>query len=346
MAATGHSLLAAHRRHSRRILATVWILAIAYPFIAPNDYLQSLGVTFFLNLMLIASLNLVMGWTGQASLAHASFYGLGAYASGVLNVRYGLSPWLGSVVAVALVAAVAAFIGATTLRLRGPYVAMGTLGFSGIITVLFVELVPITGGPNGLSAIAPYPFFGIDLDTAMRFYWLAWIVSALVMWGFLNLYESAQGRALRAIAGSEIGANSLGVNTFAYKTVAFVLGAGVAGLAGALYVHFNMYASPETFGFSTSVLLVVMVAVGGTGLFWGPLFGAAVYTVVPELLRRYQDIELFVFGACMILVLLFMPGGIAGFANRLGWKKPRPAPAKASVPQATTKEAADGAPGY
>lgn len=345
--------LGAQLRRGRRVLAVVWLLAIAFPFIAPNDYMQSLGAFFFLNLLLIAGLNLVMGWTGQTSLAHASFYGLGAYASGVLNVRYGISPWIGTVAAIVLVAAVAAFVGAATLRLRGPYVAMGTLGFSGIITVMFVELVPITGGPNGLSAIEPYTFFGTDLDNAMRFYWLAWLVAGMVMWCLLNLYESAQGRALRAIEGSEIGANTLGVNTFAYKVVAFVLAAAIAGLAGAMYAHFNMFASPETFGFSTSVLLVVMVAVGGTGLFWGPLYGAAIYTVVPELLRRYQDIELFAFGACMILVLLFMPSGIAGFVSRIArrWRsQPSPQPAgrqAVPMPSAPAKmEAADGAPRY
>jgi branched-chain amino acid transport system permease protein len=167
------------------------------------------------------------------------------------------------------------------------------------------------------------------------------------MWLLLNLYLSAQGRALRAIEGSEIGANTLGVHTFAYKVVAFTLSAALAGLAGALYAHFNLFASPETFGFGTSVLLVVMVALGGSGLYWGPFFGAVIFTAVPELLRKFQDVELLVFGLCMILVLLFFPGGIASLIGRRSPSQPHTPPANPSAPSPHTpaQEHGNGAAG-
>jgi branched-chain amino acid transport system permease protein len=262
-------------------------------------------------------------------------------------VRLGISPWWGTAAAALVVGAAAYLIGLATLRLRGPYLSMGTLGFSGILSVLFVELVPLTGGPNGLSGITPYALFGIDLDTPARFFWLAWGVTAVVMWLLLNLYLSAQGRALRAIEGSEIGANTLGVHTLAYKVVAFTLSAALAGLAGALYAHFNLFASPETFGFGTSVLLVVMVALGGSGLYWGPFFGAVIFTAVPELLRKFQDVELLVFGMCMIAVLLFFPGGIASLIGHRSPPKPRTAPADHSAPppSQSAQEHGDGAAG-
>lgn len=279
--------------------------------VAPNDYVLSLGVHFYINLILIASLNVIMGWTGQVSLAHAAFYGLGAYVSGVLNTRWDISPWLGTIAAILVVGGAAAFIGWATLRLRGPYLSMGTLGFSGILSVLFVELVPLTGGPNGLAGIAPYEVFGYALDTPGRFFWFAWLMGAMVMWCLINLFCSVSGRSLRAIEGSEIGANTLGVNTFRAKVVAFSVSASMAGLAGAMYAHFNQFASPETFGFFASVLMVVMVALGGSGSLWGPMFGAVVLTVVPELLRHFQDAELLIFGIGMIIVLLYIPGGIS-----------------------------------
>jgi len=329
MAAASTSLLAARQARSRRALVGVWVLAMAWPFVAPNDYLMSLGVYFFIHLMLVASLNVIMGWTGQVSLAHAAFYGLGAYTSGVLNTKYGVSPWWGMCAAIVLVAAVAALIGLATLRLRGPYLSMGTLGFSGILSVLFVELVGLTGGPNGLAGIAPFSLFGWELDTPTRFYWLVWLVGAVVMWLLLNLFGSVPGRALRAIAGGEVGANALGVDTFLFKVAAFSLSAAIAGLAGSMYAHFNQFASPETFGFFASVLLVVMVALGGTGRYWGPFYGAAIFTVVPELLRQYQDAELLVFGVCMILVLLYFPGGLSGVAGQLVARaEPRSGPGK------------------
>lgn len=341
-----HSAGVSGKARSRRALVIVWLLAMAWPLVAPNEYVLSLGIYFFLHLILIASLNMIMGWAGQVSLAHAAFYGLGAYVSGVLNTKYGISPWLGSLAAILAVGLVAAFIGLTTLRLRGPYLSMGTLGFSGILSVLFVELVPLTGGPNGLAGIAPYSLFGWELDTPARFFWLAWAVSAVLMWLLLNLFASVPGRALRAIAGSEIGANTLGVDTFMYKVIAFSLSAAMAGLAGAMYAHFNLFASPETFGFASSVLLVVMVALGGAGRYWGPFFGAAIFTVVPELLRRFPDVELLVFGLCMIAVLLYFPGGIAGLPGQLRQRaKPRNAFKTAKAASSPTVEAADGTAG-
>jgi branched-chain amino acid transport system permease protein len=350
-AARNDSPLGGKLARSRRGLIVIWAIAIVWPFVAPNDYLLSLGIYFFINLILIASLNLIMGWTGQVSLAHAAFYGLGAYVSGVLNTRYGISPWLGTAAAIVVVGAVAALIGLATLRLRGPYLSMGTLGFSGILSVLFVELVSLTGGPNGLAGISPYALFGFELDSPARFYWLVWGVAAVVMWLLLNLFGSVPGRALRAIAGSEIGANTLGVDTFLYKVIAFSLSAGLAGLAGAMYAHFNLFASPETFGFFASVLLVVMVALGGTGLYWGPFYGAAVFTVVPELLRQFQDVELLVFGLCMVVVLLYFPGGLAGVAGHLKRRR-KPLAAASRAPEKTAPrpsnsavEAADGSAG-
>jgi branched-chain amino acid transport system permease protein len=320
---TPHGTGTSRLKRNRWMLILIWSLTMLWPLVAPNDYVLSLGVYFFINLILIASLNVIMGWTGQVSLAHAAFYGLGAYVSGVLNTRWDISPWLGTIAAMAGVGSVALFVGWSTLRLRGPYLSMGTLGFSGILSVLFVELVSLTGGPNGLAGIAPYEVFGYSLDTPGRFFWLAWLVGALVMWCLINLYYSVSGRSLRAIEGSEIGANTLGVNTFRAKVLAFTLSACMAGLAGAMYGHFNQFASPETFGFFASVLMVVMVALGGVGSLWGPLFGAAVLTMVPELLRRFQDAELLIFGVCMILVLLYLPGGIASVGKRLNLKRQR-----------------------
>jgi branched-chain amino acid transport system permease protein len=214
---------------------------------------------------------------------------------------------------------------------------MGTLGFNAILTVLFNELVPLTGGPNGLAGIAPFGLFGFELDTPLRFFFVAWLLAGVVMLLILNLVAGRIGRGLRAISGSEIAAGALGIDTFRFKVAAFSLSAGFAGLAGAMYAHFNMYASPETFSFFTSVLLVVMVALGGWGSYWGPVFGALIYTAMPELLRKFQDAELFLFGLCMIIVLLYLPGGIAALLTR------RRAAASAPSRTPAPKEARDGA---
>ncbi|MGO4392361.1 branched-chain amino acid ABC transporter permease [Variovorax sp. M-6] len=316
------------RERSLRIrhVAVVWILFAAWPLVAGNDYVLSLGIFFFINLLLLGGLNLVMGYGGQISLCQAGFFGLGAYLSGVLSVRWGVPPAIGALAAMAGAALSAFVIGLPALRLRGHYLSMATLGFNAILSVLFNELVSVTGGPNGLSGVPPIALFGFAFDTPARFFWLAWLGGLAVMLLVASLLASRAGRALRAVSGSEVAADSMGIDPFRSKLAAFMASAVAAGLAGALYVHFNQYASPETFSFSASVLLVVMVAIGGWGRYWGPLFGAAVFTAVPELLRRIQDAELLVFGAGMVVVLLFLPGGIASLAARLGRRRKTAAP--------------------
>lgn len=296
----------------------LWLLMLAWPFVAPNDYILSLGVVFLINLILVASLNLAMGYAGLISLCHGAFFGLGAYISGVLSAKYGVSPWFGIFAGTLGTAAAAFVIAIPTLRLRGHYLAMGTLGFNAIIGVLFVELVPLTGGPNGLIGIEPFGISGFWLDTPGRFFFLSWAIGFVVMFFVLNLVSGPIGRNLRAVAGSEAVADTLGIDTVRLKIALFSLSAALAGLAGVLYAHFNLFASPETFGVFTSVLILVMVALGGAGTFWGPFFGALIFTAVPELLRSLQDAELLIFGLCMIVVLLYFPGGIAKAINVRG----------------------------
>lgn len=308
-----------------RLFAVIWALLLLFPLVAPNSYVIGLGVIFCINAVLIGSLNMLMGFSGQISLSHGAFYGLGAYASGVLSARYGLSPWLGLPAAMLLSAAAALVIGLPALRLRGHYLAMATLGFNAIMTVLFYELVPLTGGADGLSGIPAISLFGLSLGTDFRFFYFAWAVAGVVLLLLLNLIDSRVGRALRALSTSELAANSMGVDTYRYKLQVFVLTAVMAAVAGVLFAHFNNFVTPESFGYFGSVLMVVMVAVGGTGQFWGGVLGALMLSVLPELLRSIDGLaatlkihidasaaEILVFGLSMILVLLFFPRGLAG----------------------------------
>jgi branched-chain amino acid transport system permease protein len=292
-------------------LVLLWLVLLAVPFVAPNAYVVSLANVALINVILIASLNLLMGFGGQISLGHAGFFGLGAYASGIINVKLGLSPWFG-LPAAALVASLAALlIGIPALRLRGPYLSMATLGFNAILVVMFNRLIDLTGGPNGLLGVRPFSFASISLNSEVRAFPLVWLVSLLVMVAILNLLRSRTGRALRAVATNELGADAVGIDSFNTKLLFFVVTAGMAGIAGSLYVHINQYASPETFDISAAILLVVMVALGGSGTYWGPVTGALILTVVPQVLLDYEDAELMLFGLGMLIVLILFPGGLA-----------------------------------
>jgi branched-chain amino acid transport system permease protein len=299
-----------------RILVLVWLLLLAWPALAPNDYLLSLGSSFFINLLLVASLHLLVGYAGQISLAHAAFFGLGAYASGILSVRLGWSPWLTTGLAMVVCWATAILVGMPTLRLRGHYLAMATLGLNVISSVLFVGLVALTGGPNGLIGIPGYTLGSVDFGEVGKFYLLAWLVTGVVMLGLWYLQSSRTGRALRAIGASDIAAGCMGIPVFRHKLLVFALSAAIAGLAGAMYAHQNNFVSPDTFGFFTSVLLLVMVAIGGFGQYAGPFVGALLYTALPELMRAWQDVELLLFGLAMIVVVGFVPGGVAIWLRR------------------------------
>ena len=300
-----------------RYVVLVWALFLLFPLVAPNAYLVSLANLFLINVILVASLNLLMGYGGQISLGHAGFFGFGAYASGVLSVKLGVSPWIGLGAAAILTALSAVVIGLPALRLRGLYLSMATMGWNAILVVLFNRFVDITGGPNGLLGVKPFNFFGMRLDADARQFPLVWIVSLVTMLVILNVLDSRFGRALRATATNELGADALGIDSFGVKLRIFVLSAAMAGVAGSLYVHVNQFASPETFGVANSILLLVMVAIGGSGRFWGTVFGALILTAVPPLLLDYEDIELLLFGLALLLVLMFVPSGLAGAAQAL-----------------------------
>jgi len=289
-----------------------WLVLLPVPLVASNDYLVSLANAALINLILIASLNLLMGFGGQISLGHAGFFGLGAYASGILNARWGISAWLGLPFGVIVASLAALLIGIPALRLRGLYLSMATLGFNSILFVLFNRLVGLTGGPNGLLGVQPFSLFGWPLDNEVKAFPLIWLLTLLVMLSIRHLLQSRNGRALRAVATNEMGADAVGINSFRTKLLFFVLAAAMAGVAGSLYVHTNQYASPETFDISNSILLVVMVALGGSGTYWGPVAGALILTVVPQLLLDYEDAELMLFGLGMLIVLIAFPAGLAG----------------------------------
>ncbi len=306
---------AQHRDY--RIFAIVWTLLLLFPLAAPNNFILNLGIAWFISLILAASLNLLMGYAGQISLSHAAFYGLGAYASGVLSAKFAVSPWLGLFASIGLTGLAAFLIGWPSLKLRGHYLAMATLGFNVIMSVLFVELRGLTGGPNGLVGVPSLSIFGREIGADLRFYYFAWFVVGLMMLLVLNLVDSRMGRALRALSSSELAASANGIDVHAVKLGVFVISAMMAGIAGFLFVHLNNFASPENFDFVASVMLLVVVALGGTGTYWGPFLGALVHVVLPEALRAFSDFETLVYGISLVLVLLFFPAGLSGAVARL-----------------------------
>jgi branched-chain amino acid transport system permease protein len=287
------------------------------PLALPNEYYLTVLIVAGFNAILTLGLNLLMGYAGQISLGHAAFFGISAYATGILTATWRWPVPAGVAAGIGLVVLVAAAIAVPTLRLKGHYLAMGTLGFGLIVYIVLNEATGLTGGPSGFSGIPKLAVLGRVAASDRAYYYVVWATLLLLFLLAQNLVRSRLGRALRAIHTSETAAAVLGVDTERYKIGVFILSAFYAAVAGALYAHYVTFVSPGSFGFHASVQFVTMVVVGGMASLWGAVAGAVVLTALPEALRAIEDYDILVYGAMLILCMMFLPGGLAEGVERV-----------------------------
>jgi branched-chain amino acid transport system permease protein len=281
-------------------------------FVRTTYYLFVMNV-IGLNIIVVVGLNLFIGYAGQISLGHAAFYGIGAYTSAILTTTYGFHPWIAMALAMGLTGSFACLIGIPTLRLRGSYLVMATLGFNIIIHIIMVQWETVTNGPDGVPGIPYLTIGGFAFDTDAKFYYLVWLFAFLTILVSLNLVNSRVGRALRALHSSEVAANTLGINTDKYKIKVFVLSAMFTSLAGSLYAHYLTFISPKTFDMFYSIKVVIMVIVGGLGSIWGALFGCALFTMLSEFLSSISEtLNIISYGLILMLIMMVLPEGVIG----------------------------------
>ena len=302
--------------HRLGVVALAAGLAIL-PLGLPNDYYLTVLIVAGFHTIVTMGLNLLMGYAGQVSLGHAAFYGIAAYTTGILTAKFHWPVAAGIAAGIALVLVVAAGIAVPTLRLRGHYLAMGTLGFGVIVYIVLNEATGLTGGPSGLTGIPKLTIAGFPVATDLGFYYVVWGTALLLFLLAQNLVRSRLGRALRAIHTSETAAAVLGVDTERYKIGVFILSALYAAVAGALYAHYVSFVSPGSFGFHASIQFVTMVVLGGMGSLWGAVAGAVFLTALPEVLRAIEDYDILLYGGLLILCMIFLPGGLAEGTERL-----------------------------
>jgi len=305
-------------------LAAFFGVLMLAPALLPNNYYLTILILGCLHAMNAVGLCLLVGHAGQISLGHAGFYGLGAYATSYLSATVGLSVGLSMLAGVGLTVLVAILVGLPSLKLKGHYLAMATLGFGIILSILFTETVDITGGPSGFVGIPRLSLFGWELRKDVTLFRALAVILCIFVWLSFNLLHSRVGRALRALHTSERAAEAMGVDIARYKLLVFVLSAAFSGFAGVLYAHYLTFIAPSSFGFMFSVELIVMVVLGGMVSVPGAIFGAFFVTVLPEFLRAFENIEILLFGAILVLCMMFLPDGMAGGWNRLlRWGKAR-----------------------
>ncbi|MBN1458270.1 MAG: branched-chain amino acid ABC transporter permease [Armatimonadetes bacterium] len=286
------------------------VIAAILPLVLPGDYAIHLATVIGINTIVVLGLNLLMGYAGQVSLGQAAFVGIGAYASGILTIKLGLSPWIALAAGVTLTSATGFIVGVPLLKLRGHYLAMGTLGFGMIVQIVLTQWESLTEGTIGIMSIPPLTVAGFPFKSELSFYYLVAFSVILSMSLAANIIDSRVGRAMRAVHGSEVAAETSGVDTARYKLQVFVLSAAMAGYAGSLYAHHATYIHPGTFGFHQSIQLVVMAVLGGMASIWGAVFGAGAVTLIAENLRAFQEFSTIVFGGVLIIIMIFMPAGL------------------------------------
>lgn len=299
--------------NKKKLLIISGILLMVLPFILQSSYLQHVAIMMGIFIVLASSLNLIIGFTGMFSLAHAAFYGIGAYTSALLAINLDLPFWITMPAAGIMAGLFGALIGLATLRLRETFLVFGTLAFGEIVRIIIMNWISLTRGPMGIPGIPVPRIFGFPLRNYVYYYYLVLVFTVVSVILISRIYNSKVGRAFVAIREDEIGASTMGVYIFKYKVLAFTIGCTFAGLAGAFYAHFVRFISADQFGASESFAILTMVALGGTGSIAGPVVGAAILLLFPEVFRFLAEYRMVVYGLTLILVMMFKPEGIAGF---------------------------------
>ena len=293
------------------LVILVAILFIILPFII-NAYWVDVLFFFGVYALLGLSLNIVLGEVGLFDLGHMGFMAIGAYTTAILNTTFGIPIIILLPVSAITAGAFAWLVCSPIIHLRGDYLCIVTIGMGEIVRLtLNNNPFGITGGPNGVFGI-DFPSLGniFVVDNSTKFYYYIWLIVGLTIIGLVNLQRSRIGRAWNYIREDEIAAESTGIDVRSYKLLAFVLGAGLAGVAGNVYATKLMMVSPESFNFMESCLLFCIVLIGGMGSIPGVLIGAAAVSLFPEFFRTFAQYRMLIFGTAMVAMMVFRPGGI------------------------------------
>lgn len=319
------------------LLGLAILVLLVFPQVAPNRYIVHIVNMAGLYILLSLGLNIAMGYCGQINLALGAFWGVGAYTAALLNTRLGIPIWINLPVGMALAGLVGALIALPMLKVRSHYLALVTIGLAETINIIIVNETWLTEGPLGISGIQMPNLFGIPIDGDERFYYL---VLVCVIIGYLisrQIVKHRIGRSFIAIRDDIVAAKAMGVNTAYYQVLSNTICGVYCGVAGVLYAHMNTYISPDIFEFKSALFVLTMTMIGGMGSLAGSLVGGLGLPIAQEWLRAIGNWQLVGFGLAIMIVVLFVPGGVMGLTSRMEqvrrfrvpWAKP---PNAAKIP--------------
>ena len=290
-------------------LFIVMAILLVLPFVVPNSFYMDLVIRMAINAVIVLGLNLLIGFAGQISLGHAGFLGIGAYASAALPTHFGWHPVLAMMAGALAAGLLAAIVARPIFKLKGHYLAMATLGLGIILNISLRNEAAWTGGPDGM-AVPVMGLMGFELSSDKHWYWVVALLLSVSVWASLNLINSPFGRALRALHGSEVASQVVGVDVVRYKVAIFVMSAVFASLMGSVTAHYVGFVTPNLADFFHSIELVTMVVIGGMASVYGSLVGAVLLTALPQALATFEGWETVAFGAILMLSMIFLPKGL------------------------------------
>ena len=300
----------------------VILFAIILPLIAGPYYLHLMVLTG-IYCLLVLGLNIIMGYTGPASLAQASFYGIGAYTSAILTMRLNLSFWIAMPLSVLLLVIISIFLGVITLRLVSHYFAIATFGLCEIIFIIMDNWMAVTGGPSGIHDIRSpdtiniYPLNLIDFSSRLHYYYLVlfFVIVTIILTGYL--LKSRMGRAFIAIREDQDLAQAEGIYVMKYKVYAFAISAIIAAVSGCLFAHYLQFITPGMFTIFESLNLVIVLLIGGQGTIAGPIVGSLINVLIPEVFNILPEVRMVIYGFFVVLFIIFLPEGLVGFFKEI-----------------------------
>lgn len=308
-------IIAFYALHERACALVFLVIAILIPLIVNQRYVTNILTNCAIYSVLALSLNLVAGFMNNVSLGHAAFYGIGAYTAAILSTKLGWSFPATFLAAFLLTGLAGLLVGVPTLRIKGKYLPIITMGFCEIIRIVEYNWDSLTRGPMGIPNIPTFSLFGVKLNSPFVKYMIILVILLITIVVVCNIVNSRIGRAVTTIREDETAASFMGINVFRYKLLVFCISAAFAGVAGAFYAHHITFIDPKLYTFDQSILILSMLILGGMGSVPGSIVGAIILSALPELLRDFVEYRQVVYGALIVIMVIVRPNGMLGAYN-------------------------------
>ncbi len=300
-------------RKAKIVLTTIFlVVVVSLPVIIDNSFVLHMLTLTLIYVLLTIGQNLITGYTGMLSMGQAAFYGIGAYASAILSLKLGM-PWpICFLIAGVTAGLFGVLVGFPCVKLGSDYLTLMTIGFSVIVQLIFLNWMEATNGPMGLRGLTPPSIGPFEFSSPEQYYYL-YLAITIIAYVLINQFiNSKYGRALISIRDDEIAAGAVGVNIAYYKVLAFGLGSFLAGIAGSMLAHFIMFVGPTSFSLDESILHMQMNILGGLGSMPGSILGAAIMTIIPQLLQPIYEYRMLISGVLMVALMVWRPQGLLG----------------------------------